>query len=193
MIGRRVLLGLVALTALLSGSPAAAHKGKVTRTLMLEAAAEHRLVVVVHLRITGEDQRRALMVMADGDRDHRLSRPEEARLEAHLGRRALSGLRLHVDTATVTLDDAQAKLRFPAEGPVELMIHGTAPLPAAARTVTVRTGVAEDPVQLLWVGGARTGAVLRGRQRLVGRPEIPLAAGDRVAVRLGPAPEQRVR
>ncbi|MCB9648385.1 MAG: hypothetical protein H6730_17560 [Deltaproteobacteria bacterium] len=69
---------------------------------MLEATAEHRLVVVVHLKITGDDQRRALMVLADADRDNRLSCPEEARLEAELTERALGGLRLTVDTATVT-------------------------------------------------------------------------------------------
>ncbi|MCB9652103.1 MAG: hypothetical protein H6730_36705 [Deltaproteobacteria bacterium] len=180
-LGAAVVVG-----ALAWATPAWAHKGKVTRTLMLEATAEHRLVVVVHLKITGDDQRRALMVLADADRDNRLSRPEEARLEAELTERALGGLRLTVDTATVTLADAQAKLQFPADGPVELMVHGTAPLPSDAERITVRTGVSEDPAQLIWMPGARRGRVVRGTRALVGHPDIPLGRGDRVSVELQP-------
>lgn len=173
---RRVAGSVLAL--LLVGAPAFAHKGRTTRNLYLEPTADH-VVVLVHLKIGGAAQRRAITVLADQDRDRRVSASERTELERLLAVRALDGLRLGVGTATVSLANVQAKLQTPPDGPVEVMVHARIDRPdGALRLTTARLG---DPLTVHLVAGVGKAEARRRGRRL--RGPMPMADGDRIDVR----------
>ncbi len=175
---------LAAATILLLFSNAWAHQGQVTRTLFLEAAGE-QLQILVELKVGGLERRRSLLVLADLDRDGRLSEPERKRLELQLSARALDGLRLQTATASVAIQDVQAKLRLEPEGPSVLLVLGTARL--AGDRWQLSTTPSAEPVTLRVVPGSR-GVIETSRGQLSpGGFNARLGPGDRVIWRFGPS------
>lgn len=181
----RALLPLAALLAAVLAAPAVAegHAGKVERTLLLEPAGEE-LQVLLHLEIRGRDRRQAMFLLADADRDGRLSPAEEGELERVLAGRALDGVRLWLGEAALVLEGVRAKVRFEEDGPAALALHGRAVLPPGATRLAVSTEPSGEPLKLMILPGTRPPQGLtRGRRRGPG-VEVALGPGDRVAWRL---------
>jgi hypothetical protein len=139
-----------------------AHQGQVTRTLMLEPAGDE-LHVVVHVSVTGEARKRSLMIL-----------DAEAR-RALLIQRALDGVRLLAGTATVAVTNVEVKTK--QEGPIELMLHGTARIRGG--DVSVVTATDADPIDLVVLPGNRP-VVRATRGAKSGGLKTRMGAGDRV-------------
>ena len=68
----------------------------------------------------------------------------------------LGGLMLVVGTATSTLDGAESKLSvLDAESPLDLLIHGTAPLPPEPVTVRLKTVESGEAIEVEVLAGDR--------------------------------------
>ncbi len=177
----------VAALVLAGPGSASAHKGKAERSLNLEVA-DGQLVALVHLRVTGDDKRRALFVLADHDHNGRLDAHEQTGLQTQLVTRALFGIRLLVESSTVTLEGVQARLQASADGPIEVMVHGT-----------TRFSPEDDTVRITTIAGAERLAVraVPGKRRLIsasrGRPsrrgiyEAEMGSKDALSLVFGPA------
>ena len=166
---------------------ARAHEGKVLRSLYLEASAD-QLVVLAHLSVRGEDRQQALRGHVDLNRDGKLDAKEKAGLQELLATRALAGLVLEIDGRPVSVENMQAKLLLPEEeGPYELATHGTVPLPAAAKTIELRTAPDAEPLTLRLVPGKRRLVSKRGKLVAKGMREIEVGPGDSVVIELSTA------
>jgi hypothetical protein len=139
-----------------------AHQGQLTRTLMIEPAGDV-LHVVVHVSVTGEERKRALMMLDPKVR------------ESSLARRALDGVRLFAGTASIALDGAEVKTKV--GGAIEVMIHGTAR--AAGGELSVETAEDADPIDLVVLPGNRP-VVRATRGAKSGGLKAKLGAGDRI-------------
>lgn len=150
---RRLVASLLAF-AFAMPAVAEAHKGKSTRSLNVEAGPR-QLVVLTHLKVTGDDQRKALFVLADGNRDGRLSEAEKVTLQEHLVARALLGVQLWVGTSSVTLQDVQARLQVSLDGPVEVMVHGVTTFSPQQQEVRISTVAGTEALLVRSVPGVR--------------------------------------
>lgn len=160
---------------------ASAHKGTVHRSLYLEATETH-LVVLAHISVRGEERRKALVTVADTNKDGRLSESEQARLRDDLAAQALAGLLLFVDGERVALPDAQAKLHMPEGRPVEVAVHGQLELPAAAKQVVLQASKSAAGLDLFLLPGPRRLVSPRARPADKGIREAQLGPGDRIAL-----------
>jgi hypothetical protein len=170
---------IAAATAFVPSWPAAAHKLPVQRALYLEPAGD-TLHVASAITVPGGAARAALTALAKG----------ESELKGILIRRALDGVRLASGTSTLTLSGVESKLRAPdspAE-PLELMLHGTAPLPRDAARVVLRVSTEPfgDPLLLVVLPGTRpVEQTSRGRLK-GGGFKAELTVADEVRWTLGP-------
>lgn len=175
---RKLTCGMLLGSLLLVSTGAQAHKGLALRSLNLEVT-DSQLVVLVHLKITGERQRQALQVVADANRDGQLSQAERDTLRDSLASRALSGLKLQVGSSTVTLSQAQSRLQMNTDGPVEVMVHGVAPFGTADFQVTLRTTARAEGLAVRTVPGPRKlKSASRGRPARSGLYEAQMGPGD---------------
>lgn len=166
-------LGALLLVLTLSPEAAKAHDKKVQRTVALEPS-QAELHVLVSLRIPSGPARAAMFALADSDRDGMLGPKERAVLERAMIGRALGGLMLVVGTATRTLDGAESKLSvLDPESPLELLIHGTAPLPPAPVTVRLKSVESGEAIDVEVLAGDRPllsssrGKLKRGKLKTV--------------------------
>ena len=172
---------LVGALCVLASSEASAHKFSVRRTVMCEAWAS-TLHVVAKLKVPSGKPKQALLQLADTDLDGRLSKMERLVLENRLIARALDGVKLHVGTATVALDDVKTKLKIDraSDGPVELMLLGQASLPKGSVELGISTGQVGDPLEVRVLPGKRAPTKsIRGPIRR-GTLTIELLRGDEV-------------
>lgn len=163
-----------------------AHKGSVARNLFLEASETH-LVVLAHLSVRGGQRRRALVTLADANKDGRLDAEERRGLRDQLAAQALSGLSLSVDGRQARLQDAQAKLKLPDERPIEVAVHGELPLPAAAKQVVLRTTADLGALELRLLPGHRRLETSRARPGAEGLMVVKVGPGDEVVLSIRPA------
>lgn len=177
-------LGALLLVLTLSPEAAQAHDKKVQRTVALEPS-QAELHVLVSLRIPSGPARAAMFALADSDRSGQLSSKERAVLERAMIGRAMGGLMLVVGTATRTLDAAESKLSvLDPESPLDLLIHGTAPLPKGPVTVRLKTVEAGEAIEVEILAGDRPlSASSRGRLTQ-GKLKTLLGESDGLWVRL---------
>lgn len=180
-------LGALLLVLTLSPEAAKAHDKKVQRTVALEPS-QAELHVLVSLRIPSGPARAAMFALADSDRSGQLSPKERAVLERAMIGRAMGGLMLVVGTATRTLDAAESKLSvLDPESPLDLLIHGTAPLPPAPVTVRLKTLESGEAVEVEVLAGDRLlSASSRGKVKGATLKTV-LGPRDEVWVNFGPA------
>jgi len=146
---------LVLLTTLLAGD-AFAHTRTITRALLFEAWDDGRLHVACSVEVPEGDAKRAWLTLADENRDGNLDPTEQDNLRGLLVQRGLFGLILRVETATVSLEKPEAKLRAdPKKGPIELMLLGTVSIGPRAVHVSVSTAATGDTLDLVVLPGAR--------------------------------------
>lgn len=148
-------LGALLLLVTLLPARSEAHDKQVIRTIALEPA-KSELHVLVSLRVPSGPARAAMFALADSDRNGQLSPGERAVLERAMVGRAMGGLMLVVGTATSTLDGAESKLSvLDAESPLDLLIHGTAPLPPEPVTVRLKTVESGEAIEVEVLAGDR--------------------------------------
>ena len=167
---------------LATAAPALAHRSFVKRAILIEPAAGARLEVVFTITVPGGKARGALVLLADRDRDGKLTPGEETNLRAQLTTRALDGVRLQVGSATVALADVSTKLRVDPDpsGPLVLMLHGVAPLPPSVERVQISTADSGDPAELRVLAGARPVATTSRGKLVSGGFATTLAPSDAV-------------
>jgi hypothetical protein len=177
-------LAALLLAAALLPQAAQAHDKKVLRTVALEPAKDE-LHVLVSLRVPSGPARAAMFALADRDRNGQLNPKERAALERAMIERAMGGLMLVVGTATRTLDGAESKLSvLDPESPLDLLIHGTAPLPQAAVTVRLKTVESGEPVDVEVLAGDRPLAASSRGRPLKGVLKTVLGSRDELWIRL---------
>lgn len=149
---------------------------------MCEAWDDGQLHVVAKLKVPSGMAKKALLRLADSDLNGRLSAEERALMKSRLVARALSGLKLHVGSATVALDGVQTKLKVDAspKGPVTLMLHGRVALPRTEVAVGLSTGQVGDPLKVQVLAGKRP-ALRSNRAPIIGGGfTVELLHGDQV-------------
>ncbi len=178
---------LLPFALLIAPAIAHAHSGGVDRTVAVEATGD-RIHVLVHLEVSGAKRIEALTLMADADHDGRLSDAERAALERRLAGRALDGIRLSVDSSTITLEGVQTALKLAPKQPVALMVHGAAPLPVKAETIALSTRAGAEPLKLMVRPGTRPVVEASRGRPARGGLQAELKGADRVSWRIGPPP-----
>lgn len=187
----RRLAQAILLGGLLLSAPASAHKGKVTRSLFLEATETH-LVVLAHISVRGTERRRALVTLADANRDGRLTERERARLRDELAASALFGLELVLGGSKVVLQDAESKLVFAEGKPIEVAVHGKVELPSRVKQVDLRTSLDLQGLELRLLPGRRRLSSPRAARGEKGLLEISVGPGDVVPIAVGASAPARV-
>jgi hypothetical protein len=168
--------------AVFLAAPAFAHKRAVRRALMLETAGANTLHVIVAIRIPSGERRRAFDLLADADHDGAYSDQERRAVKKMLAARAIDGLALRTSTAALSLRDVEVKEKIEAgEGPIEVMLHATAPL--AGSELAITTSNVGDPLDLLVLSGSRP-LVSSSRGKVEnGGVKAEMGTGDRVTLR----------
>lgn len=165
-----------------------AHKRSVRRALFLETAESRDLHVVVAIRIPSGQARIAFNLLADGDRDGRYSESERLHVREILSARALDGLTIHTGTTALALGGMEVKEKIePGDGPVEVMVHAKASIPAAPGTeLRVTTSGIGDPLDLMVLSGSRP-VVETSRGKIEGGGfKVELGQRDQVRFRIQP-------
>lgn len=161
------------------------HAGSVKRSLAVEVHGD-TVHVLAHLEVTGKKRREGLLLLADQNRDGRLSKAERTKLETKLAVRALSGVRLLAGTATVSLDGVRAALKTDGNEPEAVMVIGQAPIPPRTERLTLVTHEAKDGLILMVRPGTRS-PVRASRGRVEKRSlRVQVGEYDRISWWLAP-------
>lgn len=169
----------LAFVGLSPGGVAFAHKLAVKRTLLIEPEGGRGLHVLLALHVPGGRPRRGLSLLFDTNHDGRISGLESDALRSTLTRRALDGLVLCSGTGTVAFGGLAVKDRIQeGDGPIDLVIHGVAELPAGPdrHALSLTTALAGDPLDVVVLPGTRpvveasSGRLERGQLKIALRP-----------------------
>lgn len=178
----------IAVLLLIAPAGAFAHKSAITRRLLFEATHD-RLYVIANVRVPSGKHRTALLALADVNRNGKIEDPERRELEVHLAQRALFGVMLFAGTSTVVLGGAETKLNIPPDekSGLEMMLLGSAPLPAGRVAVRVATIKTAEPLEIELVPGKRPALQVSRGKLEKGRYRTTLGPLDQVSWELSSA------